>query len=40
MIVDLAVSEGKKGTEVPEGVALAIGLFFLVDVFLRVFVEG
>uniref|UniRef100_A0A8C3DWB2 Uncharacterized protein n=2 Tax=Corvus moneduloides TaxID=1196302 RepID=A0A8C3DWB2_CORMO len=40
VILDLAVSEGKTGTEVPEGVALAIALFFLVDVLLRVFVEG
>lgn len=40
VILDLAISERKKGTEIPEGVSLAIALFFLVDVLLRVFVEG
>ncbi|KAK4831352.1 hypothetical protein QYF61_017483 [Mycteria americana] len=41
VIVDLAISEKKKGVrEILEGVSLAIALFFLVDVLLRVFVEG
>ncbi|XP_050189288.1 phosphatidylinositol 3,4,5-trisphosphate 3-phosphatase TPTE2-like isoform X1 [Myiozetetes cayanensis] len=41
VIVDLAISEKKKGVrEVLEGVSLAIALFFLIDVLLRVFVEG
>uniref|UniRef100_U3K1R3 Uncharacterized protein n=1 Tax=Ficedula albicollis TaxID=59894 RepID=U3K1R3_FICAL len=40
VILDLAISERKKSTEIPEGVSLAIALFFLIDVLLRVFVEG
>ncbi|KAM6283882.1 phosphatidylinositol 3,4,5-trisphosphate 3-phosphatase TPTE2-like isoform 1-T1 [Spheniscus humboldti] len=41
VIVDLAISEKKKGVrEILEGVSLAIALFFLIDVLLRVFVEG
>ncbi|OWK56848.1 putative tyrosine-protein phosphatase TPTE [Lonchura striata] len=40
VILDLAISERKKGTEIPERVSLAIALFFLIDVLLRVFVEG
>ncbi|OXB77196.1 UNVERIFIED_CONTAM: hypothetical protein H355_012563, partial [Colinus virginianus] len=41
VIVDLAISEKKKGIrEILEGVSLAIALFFLVDVLMRVFVEG
>ncbi|XP_038238604.1 phosphatidylinositol 3,4,5-trisphosphate 3-phosphatase TPTE2-like isoform X2 [Dermochelys coriacea] len=41
VIVDLAISDKEKGIrEILEGVSLAIALFFLVDVLLRVFVEG
>ncbi|XP_068021333.1 phosphatidylinositol 3,4,5-trisphosphate 3-phosphatase TPTE2-like isoform X2 [Melanerpes formicivorus] len=41
VIVDLAISEKKKGVrEILEGVSLAIALFFLLDVLLRVFVQG
>lgn len=41
VIVDLAISEKKRGIrEILEGVSLAIALFFLVDVLMRVFVEG
>ncbi|KAF4789571.1 phosphatidylinositol 3,4,5-trisphosphate 3-phosphatase TPTE2-like protein [Turdus rufiventris] len=40
VVLDLAISERKKGTEIPEDVSLAIALFFLTDVLLRVFVEG
>lgn len=40
MILDLAISERKKATEIPERISLAIALFFLIDVLLRVFVEG
>lgn len=40
VILDLAISERKKATEIPERISLAIALFFLVDVLLRVFVEG
>uniref|UniRef100_A0A8C8SGB3 Phosphatidylinositol-3,4,5-trisphosphate 3-phosphatase n=1 Tax=Pelusios castaneus TaxID=367368 RepID=A0A8C8SGB3_9SAUR len=41
VIVDLAVSDKKKNIrDTLEGVSLAIALFFLVDVLLRVFVEG
>uniref|UniRef100_A0A8D2PKX6 Phosphatidylinositol-3,4,5-trisphosphate 3-phosphatase n=1 Tax=Zosterops lateralis melanops TaxID=1220523 RepID=A0A8D2PKX6_ZOSLA len=40
VILDLAISERRKGTEIPERISLAIALFFLIDVLLRVFVEG
>ncbi|XP_074816188.1 phosphatidylinositol 3,4,5-trisphosphate 3-phosphatase TPTE2-like isoform X1 [Natator depressus] len=41
VIVDLAISDKEKSIrETLEGVSLAIALFFLVDVLLRVFVEG
>ncbi|XP_074843256.1 phosphatidylinositol 3,4,5-trisphosphate 3-phosphatase TPTE2-like isoform X2 [Carettochelys insculpta] len=41
VIVDLAISDKKKSVkETLEGVSLAIALFFLVDVLLRVFIEG
>ncbi|XP_067145763.1 phosphatidylinositol 3,4,5-trisphosphate 3-phosphatase TPTE2-like isoform X1 [Apteryx mantelli] len=41
VIMDLAISEKKRGIrEILEGVSLAIALFFLTDVLLRVFVEG
>uniref|UniRef100_A0A8D0H9A6 Phosphatidylinositol-3,4,5-trisphosphate 3-phosphatase n=1 Tax=Sphenodon punctatus TaxID=8508 RepID=A0A8D0H9A6_SPHPU len=41
VIVDLAISDKKKNIrETIEGVSLAIALFFLIDVLLRVFVEG
>uniref|UniRef100_A0A8B9S6B3 Phosphatidylinositol-3,4,5-trisphosphate 3-phosphatase n=1 Tax=Apteryx owenii TaxID=8824 RepID=A0A8B9S6B3_APTOW len=41
VIMDLAISEKKRGIrEILEGVSLAIALFFLIDVLLRVFVEG
>ncbi|XP_067419157.1 phosphatidylinositol 3,4,5-trisphosphate 3-phosphatase TPTE2-like [Emydura macquarii macquarii] len=41
VIVDLAISDKKKSIrETIEGISLAIALFFLVDVLLRVFVEG
>ncbi|KAM6291833.1 phosphatidylinositol 3,4,5-trisphosphate 3-phosphatase TPTE2-like isoform 1-T1 [Porphyrio hochstetteri] len=41
VIVDLAIGEKRKGVrEILEGVSLAIALFFLIDVLLRVFVEG
>lgn len=40
VIVDLAISEKKGVREILEGVSLAIALFFLIDVLLRVFVEG
>ncbi|XP_030419901.1 phosphatidylinositol 3,4,5-trisphosphate 3-phosphatase TPTE2-like isoform X1 [Gopherus evgoodei] len=41
VIVDLAISDKEKSIrETLEGISLAIALFFLVDVLLRVFVEG
>ncbi|PKU30507.1 phosphatidylinositol -trisphosphate 3-phosphatase tpte2-like [Limosa lapponica baueri] len=40
VIVDLAIGEKKGVREILEGVSLAIALFFLIDVLLRVFVEG
>ncbi|XP_057255985.1 phosphatidylinositol 3,4,5-trisphosphate 3-phosphatase TPTE2-like [Pezoporus wallicus] len=40
VILDLAIGEKKGVREILEGVSLAIALFFLVDVLLRVFVEG
>lgn len=41
VIVDLAISEKRRGVrEILEGVSLAIAFFFLIDVLLRVFVEG
>uniref|UniRef100_A0A8C3T5J3 Phosphatidylinositol-3,4,5-trisphosphate 3-phosphatase n=1 Tax=Chelydra serpentina TaxID=8475 RepID=A0A8C3T5J3_CHESE len=41
VIVDLTISDKEKNIrETLEGVSLAIALFFLVDVLLRVFVEG
>ncbi|XP_052642170.1 phosphatidylinositol 3,4,5-trisphosphate 3-phosphatase TPTE2-like isoform X2 [Harpia harpyja] len=40
VIVDLAISEKKGVREILEGVSLAIALFFLIDVLLRVFAEG
>ncbi|KAI1241901.1 putative tyrosine-protein phosphatase TPTE, partial [Lamprotornis superbus] len=40
VILDLAISERQKSTEIPEAISLAIALFFLIDVLLRVFVEG
>ncbi|XP_006124970.2 phosphatidylinositol 3,4,5-trisphosphate 3-phosphatase TPTE2 isoform X3 [Pelodiscus sinensis] len=41
VIVDLAISDKKRSMrDTLEGISLAIALFFLVDVLLRVFVEG
>ncbi|XP_035398398.1 phosphatidylinositol 3,4,5-trisphosphate 3-phosphatase TPTE2-like isoform X1 [Cygnus atratus] len=41
VIMDLAIPEKKRGIrEILEGISLAIALFFLVDVLMRVFVEG
>lgn len=40
VILDLAIGEKKGVRDILEGVSLAIALFFLIDVLLRVFVEG